>query len=85
MNLENTDNNSNDDNKKMHNVAIDNIQELLENADNMNNGGDSEVPLTIIDYVAPISRLSSARGSLSRHETAQKLSTHTKNKKKRGS
>ena len=65
----------------MPNLAIDSSQ--LKNADNMNNGCDSEVPLTIIDEIAPISRPSAARGSLSRLVTAQKLGTYSKKKKKK--
>ena len=56
----------------MPTVAIDSVQELLENADNMNNGGDVEVPLTIIDETSTIIRLSTTRGSLIRLVTAKK-------------
>ena len=78
VNLENNDDNRNDNNNEIPNLTIDSSQELLENADNMNNGSDGEVPLTIINDTEPINRPSAARGSLSRPETEQKLSTCAK-------
>ena len=67
----------------MPNVTIDSVQELSENSDNMNNSDDGEGPPTIIDETSPISRLSATRDSLSRPATTKKMSTCTKNKKKR--
>ena len=47
INLEKNDDNSNDENNEMPNLAIDITQKLFENANNMSNGGDGEVPLTV--------------------------------------
>ena len=66
----------------MHNLVVDSSQELLENADNTNYGGDNEIPLTIINEIVPMSRLRSVRGSLIRPKFAQNPSTCARKKKR---
>ena len=55
VHMENYDDNNNDGDDEMPNIAVDSSKKSLENADSMSDRGNDEDPITVIDDSAPIS------------------------------